>query len=450
MTERQWLMMMVAVFVFTSPALGDATSRMQIGQLKATRAALEALRDEWQAVSAPPGEFRDYRAQLHVHTHFSHDSRSPIEEILQAAQECNTQVLMFNDHPSDEYDFFKDGYQGLRDGVLMVAGAEKGGFLVYPNRSIQANTYEGPQGLANLVRSDDGLIFLSHLEERMDWAISGITGNEIYNTHADVMEEKRFLSALKNPLMLMGLMPAIRDYPQEMFGAILDYPADYLRRWDELCQTARHTGVAANDAHHNQVIRAYVTEDQQVAIEDALGKRVATLDPEKVALVKPLVAGRKPGDVILELDLDPYPRSFQHVSTHLLMRDLTREEVWDALKSSRAYVSFEWLANPTGFWFAAQCGDQRIDVGGETTLVAGEGAQLQLAAAAPLPVLFKLLRHGQVVHEHRGREFEFVAQSSGVYRLEAWLQVAGELKPWILTNPIYVRDAQVRDAGTGQ
>ena len=38
--------------------------------------------------------------------------------------------------------------------------------------------------------STGGLVFLSHVEERMDWEIKGMTGTEIYNTHADFSEEE--------------------------------------------------------------------------------------------------------------------------------------------------------------------------------------------------------------------------------------------------------------------
>ena len=226
--------------------------------------------------------------------------------------------------------------------------------MAYPRRNIQDQKYSGPQQFADLVRGADGLIFLSHLEERMDWDIDGITGNEIYNTHADFKEEQRFITALRSPLTLLGLASAVRQFPQEMFAALQDYPADYLKRWDQLCQKSRHTGVSANDAHHNQAYRARLTDDGKVLMHDALDKKLAELDPEKIPLLKPLTSGKKPGDVIFEIDLDPYERSFRHVSTHLLLPEITEASIWDALKEGRAYVAFDWMADPTGFVFRRQ------------------------------------------------------------------------------------------------
>ena len=163
---------------------------------------------------------------------------------------------------------------------------------------------------------DDGLIFLCHLEERMDWNIAGLTGTEIYNTHADFMEETKFISSLKTPIGLLALIPAVKQFPQETFAALQDYPAGYLKKFDELCQQARHTGVSANDAHHNQAFRGRVTDDGKLQLDDALGKKLLTLDPDKVPFIKPMVSGKQPGDLAFELDLDPYAQlpARQHAS----------------------------------------------------------------------------------------------------------------------------------------
>src|SRR5262249_39611000 len=159
---------------------------------------------------------------------------------------------------------------------------------------------------------DDGLVFLSHLEERMDWDIAGLSGTEIYNTHADFKEETKFISALKTPIGLLALVPAVKQFPHETFAALQDYPAGYVRLFDELCQHARHTGVSANDAHHNQAYRGRLTEEGKMQLDDALGQKLLVLDPAKVPLLKPMLSGKKPGDLVFELDMDPYERSFRH------------------------------------------------------------------------------------------------------------------------------------------
>ncbi len=269
----------------------------------------------------------------------------------------------------------------------------------------------------------------------MDWDIAGITGNEIYNTHADVKDELKFMASLRSPLAMVTLGPAVKQYPQEVFGALLDYPADYLKRWDALCQQARHTGVSANDSHHNQGFRGRITEDGKVQLEDGLGKKLALLNPEKVLPLKPLVEGKKPGEMAFELELDPYERSFRHVSTHLLLHEVTPESVWQALEESRAYVAFDWLADPTGFVYRADAGEESWPIGAEIKMTDG----LRLRAEAPQAAKMKLLRNGEVVAENEEGVLDFTVDKPGVYRVEAWLTLVGEPRPWILTNPIYVR-----------
>ena len=417
-----------------SPVWADAVDRLKPEKLQAVREAVAAFESQWQAVEIDDG-YDDFRALLHVHSHFSHDSRGTLEEILAAAKATGVRAILFTEHPSDEYDYYKDGHRGMHDGVLLIPGAETMGFLAYPTRSIQQIKPAGPQEFVDLVRRDGGLAFLSHLEERMDWEIAGLTGTEIYNTHADAKEERRLMARLRNPLALLSLLPIVEKYPQEFFGALLDYPADYLRRWDELCLKYPHTGVAANDSHHNQGIRAVLEEQGRVRVEDLLGKKIIELDGNRTGFLKPRLEGKKPGDVVLEIDLDPYERSFRHVSTHLLMNELSREAVWEALEAGRAYVGFDWIADPTGFVFFARQQHRQWPMGSRPVV----GESLTLIAAAPLPGTFRVVRNGEVIHTQTGRSLELPIDQPGNYRVEVLLPVADETRPWILSNPIYVK-----------
>jgi hypothetical protein len=428
------VLLAVALAAVGTPLYGDALERMRPEKLRATHEKIEQLKKQRRDVSLISG-YDDVRTLLHVHSAFSHDSRGTLEEILAAAKETGVRVIMFSEHPASHYDYVKDGHRGVKDGVLLIPGAETQGFLAYPKRSIQDQKPDSPQAFSDLVRSTEGLVFLCHLEERMDWEITALTGSEIYNTHADFKDELKFASALRSPLTLFTLMGAVKQYPQEVFGALLDYPADYLKRYDQLCQKFPHAGVSANDAHHNQAFRARLTDGGKVLLEDALGKKLAELDPEKVTPLKLLISGKKPGELILDLDLDPYPRSFRHVSTHLLLKEVNEQSVWDALTASRAYVAFDWIADPTGFVYRADLGEKTWPIGSQVP--AAEG--LRLRAEAPLEGRFKLIRDGEVILTADGSSIDHPADQGGVYRVEVWLTLAGEERPWILTNPIYVR-----------
>src|SRR5262249_35621330 len=267
-------------------ARGDALAKLKPDKLEAVRQSLQKLRGEWRKLERP-GPYTEYRANLHVHSKLSHDSRGTIEEIVAAAKTVGTRVLLFTEHPAPHYDIFKDGHKGVRDGVLLIPGAETKGFLASPKASLRGLDGGTPQEFADVVRRQDGLVFLSHLEERMDWEIRGLTGTEIYNTHADFKDEKKLIAAMRNPLWLLQTAELFRKYPQEAFSAPQDYPANNLNRGDRFGKKPPHTGTAATAAHKNAGLAARLLDGGRARAEDALGKKLREAD---VALIPPLAA----------------------------------------------------------------------------------------------------------------------------------------------------------------
>src|SRR5262249_37357967 len=262
-------------------------------------------------------------------------------------------------------------------------------------------------------------------------------GVEIYNTHADFKDEKNLAAALRNPLWIWKSVDLFREYPQEAFSALQDYPADYLRRWDQLCAKAPHTGVAANDAHQNVGLTLRLRDGDKARFEDALGKKLFELDAAAFPALQPLRKDKKVGDILSQLRLDPYENSLRHVGTHLLLTELSTQAVWEALKAGRAFVAFDWLGDAAGFDFAVQSPSRRYQMGSRLAFA----DRLGIEAQAALPGRWKLLRNGKVVAESAGRTFTAPLTEPGNYRVEVWLKVAGEDMIWILSNPIYVRAA---------
>jgi hypothetical protein len=268
----------------------------------------------------------------------------------------------------------------------------------------------------------------------MDWEIRGLAGVEIYNTHADLKDEKRLLASMRNPLWLAGAAALFRKYPQEAFSALHDYPADYLRRWDELCRQAPHTGVAANDAHQNVGLRVRLVEGGRARVEDALGEKLLELDAAGLAVLGLVPKEAKPGAVLLEITLDPYENSLRHAGTHLLMKELTQEAVWDALAHGRAFVAFDWMADATGFDFAAQSAARRHEMGSRVKLA----PDLRLVGQSPLAGRWKVMSGGKLHAESSGSSLDVRVSEPGIYRAELWLEIADAERVWVLSNPIYV------------
>src|SRR5205085_10922523 len=136
--------------------------------------------------------------------------------------------------------------------------SEARGFLIYPTASILSRMDLKDADFIATVTAGDGMIFLSHIEERPDHPLDGLTGLEIDNRHYDAKRDRASLLALAlkltDPKQLAELQEAVRLYPDELFAFQCDYPKAYLDKWDEGTKRGRLTGVAANDCHHNQVL----------------------------------------------------------------------------------------------------------------------------------------------------------------------------------------------------
>jgi hypothetical protein len=145
------------------------------------------------------------------------------------------------------------------------------------------------------------------------------------------------------------------------------------------------------------------------------------------------IAGRVP------LRLMSYRRSFALLRTHLLLRsqlsgelDEDRAQVYDALRSGRAYMAWDAAAPARGFAFWATAPDgARLEMGEEAP--AGDW---RLEVRTPRPASLRLLRDGtKVAGADDGATLSFAASGAGVFRVEA--RLGG--RAWILSNPIYLR-----------
>ncbi|MEO8268330.1 MAG: PHP domain-containing protein, partial [Aureliella sp.] len=105
-------MSVVVCGVFSASSYAeDALDRFSSVRLQAVHEAVERL--QAQRIDVPlQGPLNQCRANMHVHSAFSHDSRGQIDDIVAAAKKVGTQVIMFTEHPADHYDFFVDGHQG--------------------------------------------------------------------------------------------------------------------------------------------------------------------------------------------------------------------------------------------------------------------------------------------------------------------------------------------------
>src|SRR5262249_31755132 len=175
-----------------------------------------------------------------------------------------------------------------------------------------------------------------------------------FNVHAT------FARKLKEKTTLVQMAKIMKEDPEHSFQVLQELDPAVVKKYDELYSSGRtFTIIAGNDAHQN---------------------------------VKPF-----------GLQLDPYPRAFKFVSTHVLAEELTEEAVLGALKRRRSYVAFD-ISRP----IRMGDGDPKVDT---------EGVSSRIAVLGQEPV----------DSEGTGRLETRLPQ-----RQEWWLPRDGGKAPWVL------------------
>src|SRR5262245_39584856 len=271
-----WLLTLSLLAAATTGIAGEPpprkysnVERLALARLAAVHADGEALKPRRVTIPPLPG-LTDYRCILHAHAEDSAHTGGTLPEMLADAKKADVQCILLTDHYRPPQDFIDGRWRGLKEGVLFIPGAEARGFLVYPEASILKRMDAQGMDFINTVTAGEGMIFLSHLEERADHPVAGLTGLEIFNRHWDAKRDWGSLVALgaslTDPKLLAELQEAVRLYPDELLAAQCDYPKLYLEKWDEGTKARRLTGIAANDCHHNQVFVVKMVDPQTVLV----------------------------------------------------------------------------------------------------------------------------------------------------------------------------------------
>jgi hypothetical protein len=330
-----------------------------------------------------------------VHSYISHDSEGTDEAIIEAAKEARLDFIIMTDH--DTPHIFTEGMRGWYEDILVIRGMEmiKGchgtADLCASLLAIGIDQYFDHRPLTfqqvlDEIQRQGGVAFVAHPRGWQDWSLKGITGMEIYDILDDVMDKKwKFLKYFSD------ILYSYKNYPDETFLSIQDYPTWHLQKWDQLIQTERMVGIAGNDAHQN--VR---------------------------------VLGRQ---------LDPYPLSFRFVTTHVLASELSEAPILSALKEGHTYVAFDLLSDATGFLFILSEGSNQKVMGDEDVFISGQILTIRL----PRPALIVLIKDGEPFRQCLCSHYSVPVEEPGVYRAEVFLKIQNRWRPWIFSNPITIR-----------
>jgi hypothetical protein len=382
-----------------------AYRRYRLGRLADAIAAINAARE-----SAPEGDaFDEYAGVFHVHSSLGGHSPGRLEEIVRAAKSERLAFVVMTEHPSPLLDTAAATLRGMHEGVLFVGGSE----LAASNggRLFAAPGIAAPQSnilLQELVvraKSEGRLAVVGYPGEVTDWSLKGYDAIEVYNLYTNSK------SISYATLFFDGLW-SYRSYPDLLFARFYERPADALKRWDEVNASgaSRVAALAGNDAHAN--------------VGFSLGGQT--------------------GDKLLDVKLDPYERSFRVVRNHVLLEKgstLDEASLLKALRAGRSFFAFDLFGDSTGFRFTAENGTDTRVMGDEIRLP--DAGAVKLTAHTPVRCRTVFFRDGQVVGEvSDSARAEMSVERAGVYRVEVYLDQLGPLlegKPWIVSNPIFVR-----------
>jgi hypothetical protein len=388
--------------------------------------ALQSLRKEPASLT----ELNTYRAALHVHSFWSHDSEGTLSSIIPAAKAAGIDFIFLTDHSHGNIDSFPRGYQGNYDGVWIEPGSEKQGFCTWPlDTTVIDWTVDKDTVVKNIV-SNGGLLFYTHSEEAHNWSNPYYQGMDIYNIHTDTKDESL------SPHLFNFVVNGSRYRPWAM-REMFDEQTSILARWDSLNGVRRIVGFCAEDAHENQNFRARYLRDGRV---EWVGPNAKPIDTVEVNVWNRWLFG--PPDEegwIFKYMIDTYETSFNYVTNYVLADTLTLPSAVRHLKKGNLFIAFKSLGDAKGFMYCSKDADDKV-IG-----ILGDSVSLDEARSfygvSPLPGRFRLIHDGKEVDTSAEGSYEYQWSGpieKGVYRIEVRLHLNGEDVPWIYSNPMYV------------
>ena len=352
----------------------------------------------------------DLSCVIHVHSRYS-DGTATVSELLAAARLVRADALLLTDH--DSLQARHDGWEGMRDGVLLLIGTEisprEGHYLAFGVQREIPHAGLSALDIANAVRAAGGLGFAAHPFSDGGHMLIPELARRIVRPHAwPALEDPRGYDGLELWSLTTDAAEGWRT-PREALRWLRDPegevakgpPTDHLRRWDELSARRRVPAIGGLDGHQPGI--------------------------------------RLRGRVHSPLS---HARTFNLLRTHALCdRPLTGELQSDratllrALAAGRAWLTCPFVARAHGARLWADCADgQSVQLGDEAP-----AARAQLHVRLPRKAEIVVVRDGARLHCTHGDTVELGLELAGVYRVEA--RIEGRL--WLLSNPIHLRPAPI-------
>jgi hypothetical protein len=353
-------------------------------KLRRLSAAIQQINSQRTNVQAS-GKYREYKGVIHVHSFLGGHSSGTFSDIIAAAKANELNFVIMTEHTEPDFDTAAMTLKGVHGDVLFING----------------NETAAPNG-DRLLALPEGVSIVAYPEEFKNWETPGLAGVEVYNVYSNTRKANPFKA-------FFDVLWSHRAYPDLLFALYFERPNESLKKWDQALARAKLSATAGNDAHANI----------GVCLRDGTGKTLAGIQ------------------------LDPYATSFRLVRLHVLTdatKTLDAAQLLSAIKSGHCFIGFDLFGDTSGFQFEAVSAGQSVVQAGDEIPFQND---LRLRIHTPVASRLVLLKDGSVILNESGISAkEFAVTERGVYRVEVYLPqieaIIGE-KPWIISNPIYVR-----------
>ena len=347
----------------------------------------------------------EYVGNIHIHSIHSDGTKS-CAEIAEKAARAGLDFICINDH---EYmkRYLGLGEEGFYGDLLLLIGLEIGEryhhYLAFDLKEMVLSDNPEPQKVINEVNRQGGFGFLAHPFEKgmpfrdrsiaytwNDLDVKGFTGLCIWNFSSRWKER---IKTVFHGLFFLAFKSRTLKGPSR----------ETMSFWDELCQHRRVGAVGGSDAHGSLFRWGPIN-------------------------ITPL----------------SYEFLLRTINIHVLLKEKivkdfkkAKYNVYEAMKEGRLFIANDRIYPAKGFKFYFISDDG-------SDLVMGEEDHFQqtgnLVVELPSRGEIRLIKDGGLVNSWHGMEAVHRARDRGVYRVEVYRRVPFfGWRPWIFSNPIYLR-----------
>jgi len=340
---------------------------------------------------------------LHVHTKYS-DGAGTVADVAAAAQRAGIDFVVVNDHAHMSCALHRED-EGFYGDVFVMMDLEVGirhhHYLAFDCRRMPRWDLVGGQEIIDEVQAAGGFGFLAHPFEKgmplegyvaytwKDLDVHGFTGICLWNFSSRWKER---IAGVASGLLFILFKSGFLKGPS----------IETMTFWDRSCIRRRVVAVGGADAHHKRY---------------GLGPLG----------IRPLTYESLLGAITVHILSDtPLPKQPTEA----------RRLICQALREGSLFVANDRIGTSKGFRFYFKA-DQgvRCRMGQEAVFSPGD-----VSVDVPLDGEIRLFRDGILMETCRGVSLRRKVESPGVYRVEVHRRVGlFGVRPWIFSNPIYLR-----------